>query len=63
MVSYNPDGSLDILLQAKDPGNETQSNWLPIGDGIFHLILRMYLPDQTVFTGNWAAPEILNEQA
>ena len=30
MVKYNPDSSLDVYLQAKSPGPDKESNWLPI---------------------------------
>ena len=57
-VKFNEDGSLDIYVQAEKPlGNE--SNWLPVTEEDFHLFLRVYLPDESVVTGQWKAPLIL----
>jgi hypothetical protein len=57
-VKFNQDGSLDIYVQAEKPlGNE--SNWLPVTEEDFHLFLRVYLPDESVVTGQWKAPLIL----
>lgn len=42
-LKQNPDGSVDILLSKDAP--EDTTNWLPIGEGKFHLFLRIYKPD------------------
>jgi len=52
------DGSLTIYVQSDSPGKELESNWLPAPDGPFYTILRLYLPEQRVLEGEWAAPEI-----
>ena len=52
----NEDGSLDILLSAVAP--EEQSNWLPVGTGEFHLFLRVYLPDTEAVKESWTAPTV-----
>lgn len=57
-VVYNEDGSLDIYIQAEKP-EENQSNWLPVAsDGEFHLILRIYMPDESVVNNQWPTPVI-----
>jgi hypothetical protein len=56
-VQYNEDGSLDIYVQAEKP-LENESNWLPVTEEDFHLFLRVYLPDESVVTGQWKAPLI-----
>ena len=56
-LTFNADGSLDIRIQAQDPGDETV-NWLPVSDGDFHFVLRIYFPDERVLTGEWKAPTI-----
>ena len=53
----NEDGSVDIYIQKDEPEGH-RSNWLPVlGDG-FHLFLRIYRPEDSVFDDNWAAPSI-----
>lgn len=42
-LTKNQDGSFVITLSSKEP--ENPDNWLPVGDGEFYLILRMYIPD------------------
>ena len=56
--TLNPDGSLDILVQAEAPAEGTD-NWLPVGNEEFHLFLRIYLPQAQVLDGTWRAPEII----
>ena len=56
-VVYNDDGSLDIYIQTQRPV-ENEENWLPVFDGDFHLILRVYMPDATVVNNEWQMPTI-----
>ena len=60
-VTYNSDGTLDILLQAEAPDAANQNNWLPVGTDDFHLIMRIYLPDMDNITNNWKVPEIVKQ--
>jgi len=56
-LKYNPDGSLDIYVQAKNPGGEKTSNWLPApANTPFNLTMRLYSPKPEVLTGKWAPP-------
>ena len=42
-LHYNPDGSLDLYVQAEQPADPAQaSNWLPAPPGGFRLIWRLY---------------------
>lgn len=50
-------GSLDIVLSKTKP-SENPSNWLPVGEGGFHLVLRIYLPDASALSGTWKMPAI-----
>ena len=52
---YNEDGSVDIILSKDEP--ENAANWLPVGEGGFHLYMRIYLPDMDALT-DWQAPVI-----
>ncbi len=54
-VVYNDDGSLDIIIQAEKP-DEKVSNWIPVLKGEFHLVLRIYMPSETVVNNEWQAP-------
>ncbi len=54
-LKANDDGSVDIILSEDAPENTT--NWLPVGDGGFHLYMRIYTPDMDVLD-TWTAPAI-----
>ena len=51
----NPDGSIDINLSKEAP--EDTTNWLPVGEGDFHLFLRIYKPDTAALEG-WQPPVV-----
>ena len=58
-VVYNDDGSLDLYLQADEPDDENKvKNWLPVGEEEFQLSLRIYLPGDDLFEGNWKAVKV-----
>jgi hypothetical protein len=54
----NPDGSVDILLQARQPMGPA-ANWLPTPAGRFKLILRAYLPGAAILDGSYEVPPIV----
>ena len=56
-VRYNEDGSLDIFIQSARPENDI-ANWLPVSDGNFHLVLRIYMPAGSVIQNEWPTPVI-----
>ncbi|WP_280396851.1 DUF1254 domain-containing protein [Nocardia carnea] len=55
-----PDGSLEIAVQAADPGpGVPRQNWLPIPEqGQFSLVMRLYEPDQRVLDKQWFPPPL-----
>ena len=56
---FNPDGSLDVSLQADDPGGAKSSNWLPIKSGeAFLLNARLYWPRPAALDGAWGMPAV-----
>ena len=57
-LKFGDDGSLEILLQHKQPSVETESNWLPAPDGKFNLFLRTYLPGSRVMDQSYAPPMV-----
>lgn len=54
-VVYNEDGSLDILIQAEKPEG-SEANWLPVTEEEFHLVMRIYMPAESVIDNTWATP-------
>jgi hypothetical protein len=52
------DGSITIYFQAKSPGKDKESNWLPAPEGPFWPILRTYGPDKTILDKTWKVPPV-----
>lgn len=57
-LATNPDGSVDILLQASRPGGEAAS-WLATPPGRFKLMLRVYLPGPAIVSGHYQVPPLV----
>lgn len=57
-LSFNSDGSLDILIQTESPGKDKENNWLPASKENFNLTLRMYWPTEDVLNGKWTPPSV-----
>ncbi len=61
-LKYNPDGSLDLYIQAQNPGKDKESNWLPAPPGQFILMMRLYWPKATppsILDGSWSVPPVV----
>lgn len=57
----NPDGSVDLYLQADSPGADKEANWLPAPRGEFKLVLRVYGPSKeqpSILDGSWEPPPV-----
>ena len=57
----NPDGSVDLHLQADSPGKAKEANWLPAPKAKFGVMLRLYWPTDTppsIIDGTWKPPAI-----
>jgi hypothetical protein len=52
-LTYAPDGSLTLYLQAEKPAAVPEGNWLPAPAGDFSIALRTYLPQEDVLDGTW----------
>jgi hypothetical protein len=53
LLKYNPDGSLDLYIQAQSPGEDKQANWLPApASGAFNLTVRNYWPKEAMLDGS-----------
>ena len=57
-LKTNADGSTTIYLQAKSPGKDKESNWLPTPAAPFYMLFRMYLPDIEALNGQYLLPGI-----
>jgi hypothetical protein len=60
-LKFNTDGSVDLYLQAANPGPDKESNWLPAPEGRFIPMLRLYWPKQTapsILNGTWKPPAV-----
>jgi hypothetical protein len=57
-LRLNPDGSLDLYLQAESPGKEKEANWLPVRRSPFTLLLRLYSPRSEILDGTWTPPAL-----
>lgn len=60
-LRINPDGSVDLYIQADDPGADKHANWLPAPRGEFVLMLRLYWPTETapsILDGSWVPPQV-----
>ncbi len=57
----NPDGSVDLYIQAESPGKDKEANWLPAPHGVFKLVMRLYGPPKsspTILDGRWTPPPV-----
>lgn len=57
----NPDGSVDMYLQADSPGKDKEANWLPAPKGKFTLVMRIYSPRKappSILDGTWTPPPV-----
>lgn len=60
-LKFNADGSVDLYLQANNPGKEKESNWLPAPKDRFVLMLRLYWPKEqppSILDGSWNPPAV-----
>jgi hypothetical protein len=59
-LTYNPDNSLSLYLATKLPPGAPQANWLPVPDGKFNIMLRVYgvVPNSNVANNTYVPPGI-----
>jgi hypothetical protein len=55
---YMKDGSLEILIQHERPTGELAANWLPAPPEPFMLLMRLYLPRESVVSKDWFPPPV-----
>ena len=59
--TLDADGSLTIYIQNESPGKDKEANWLPAPKGKFHLMFRLYWPDEnqpSIIDGSWQVPRV-----
>jgi hypothetical protein len=64
-LKKNADGSIDLYLQAENPGRAKESNWLPAAKGRFIPMLRLYWPKEkppSILDGSWKPPAVQQAQ-
>jgi len=61
-LQYNPDGSLDIYLQADSPGPGREANWLPIAKTESTVTFRVYRPKPALLKNEYKLPPIVEIQ-
>ena len=57
-LTPNADGSCDINAQHWPPATDQVGNWLPIPDGRFTLVMRLYSPGPAALSGAWRMPPV-----
>jgi hypothetical protein len=58
-LKYNPDGSLDVYIQANSPSQDKESNWLPLPpSGMVNLTIRIYNPKPETFDPTYKFPPV-----
>ncbi|MGK9419179.1 DUF1254 domain-containing protein [Pseudomonas cedrina] len=57
-LKWDADGGLTLALQHHEPPKAEQSNWLPAPPAPFYAVLRMYLPEPQVNSGQWQLPPL-----
>jgi len=57
-LKSDADGGVTIYIQKDPPGKELESNWLPVGDQDFTLVVRLYLPKPEALSGQWHLPPV-----
>ncbi len=55
-LTFADDGSLTVTLAHAEPA--AAANWLPVPDGPFVLMLRLYLPAAPILDGTWRPPGV-----
>jgi hypothetical protein len=58
-LKLGADGSLEIYMQADNPGPDKESNWLPAPKGPFFFVGRFYGPKQEALDGTWTLPPLI----
>ncbi len=61
-VRTDADGGLTLYIQARSPGLDKESNWLPAPDGDFFLQMRLYEPAEQALSGAYQLPQVVRSE-
>ena len=60
---FAKDGSLTLTLSSQEPEDEVaKANWLPSPNAQFALIIRTYVPSDSILDGTYRLPDVHKEQ-
>ncbi len=59
-LTFEKDGSLSLTVANVKPDGVPQGNWLPAPDGPFIVVLRTYLPQAKLRSGDWFPPALVS---
>jgi hypothetical protein len=60
-LKADQDGTVELFIQASNPGPDKESNWLPAPNEPFVLVMRLYWPKgnpPSILDGTWKPPPI-----
>lgn len=57
-LKKNSDGSFEIHFQHDKPAADKAANWLPIPEGNFYVLARLYVPSKQILDMKWTVPAI-----
>ncbi len=60
-LAYEDDGSLEVVVSHDEPparDDGTRPLWLPVPEGPFVLMMRLYLPQPAAIDGTWTPPPV-----
>lgn len=58
-LQKDADGGFTLYLQIETPGQNLESNWLPVSADAFNLAFRTYQPGSAIINGTWQAPPVV----
>jgi len=56
---YDQDGGVTLYFSKVRPDDAPEANWLPVGSGLFNIMLRVYGPEGDVEKGTYKPPAIV----
>ena len=58
-LTKEKDGKMIITISHNEPKDpKERANWLPAPEGNFYLIMRIYMPKESVLNGSWEPPAV-----